>query len=144
MRIGPIASVFAATLFYAIQNVVLDKHLRELSPLAMSGIITGLTALLSWVSIMIFAARGVPISFPAGPAIGWALLCGVLVFLAEISYFNAYASGNTSAVAITTVVTLMPVFVALIKWIIGDGYPSGREILAVILALSAVLLLATK
>lgn len=143
MRINPIASVFIAVLCYACQNVLIDKHLRGLSPFAMSGIMTGTCAIFSWIVIGVLYSRSIPVQFPTGSAIGWAAICGCIIFLAEIAFFNAYSTGNTSAVAITTIVTLIPVFVALIKWASGDGFPSGREILAIILAASAVILLAT-
>ncbi|MBI4175311.1 hypothetical protein HY523_01700 [Candidatus Berkelbacteria bacterium] len=134
----PIPSAILAVFLYASQNVILDKFMRGTSPFVMAGTVGLIVGTLSWLVVGCQLMLGYQVKFPAGLS-SIALIVGCLfLFGADICYFNAYTRGNVSAVAITTIAILLPAFVVVIKLVIGDGWPSPREMIAWLLAAAAV------
>ena len=135
-----VSSMLVAVLCYAIQNVVIARKLSAVHPILLSGIIGTVVVLCDYLVYALRDRFGLVIATPTGKEVAVAAGVGLVLFVAEVSFLNAYFSGGSLAM-VTTMVILIPVLASAIQFVLGGGLPHINEFLAYLLAAAAVLLI---
>ncbi|MDD5252147.1 MAG: EamA family transporter [Patescibacteria group bacterium] len=132
--------VLLAVLFYAIQNVILERRLAQISP-AVIVLFSGVQLAVMAGLVIVFREQfGMKeLVWPSGWKVAILLGTAALLFLADFCYVSAYNAGGRVAL-VTTCVTLVPVAASLINAATGGGWPSLRQWLGCTLAVAAVIL----
>ncbi len=130
-----------ATFLYAIYNVVLEKRLAKISPLAnVLFLIIGM--LIAIVVALPFRSKlGVEFSnLPKGNDWLVIFMTGFLILLADLLFYQAYHSEG-SLMTITPIVIMMPVFACVMKMLIDGTKPTIHHMIGWALAAGAVLVI---
>src|SRR3989344_1295123 len=118
-----------AVLGFASWNVIIESKLAKLPPFT-------LLALVSigqvFIPLAIAWYRKDQI-VPSENQAWWIVICWVILTVANTLYFLAYQRG-LSAVAVTTIVILMPVFATAINFILRTGSLSIKQAASFVLA----------
>lgn len=127
----------AAMIFYAIQNVTIERKLADLSPLVLIFFFGLGLAFTSGAIISFQQFLGIDQIIPRWNQYWFIVFCAVLLVIADWSYFSAYHVGG-SVTQVTTVVILMPVVASLINGFTGGAWISWNRLLAWLLSAIAV------
>ncbi|MBI4020886.1 MAG: hypothetical protein HY369_01450 [Candidatus Aenigmarchaeota archaeon] len=133
----PVLFALLAILLYAPMNVVMERRLSHLDPLSI--LLVSYPVMFGCI-LLARAAQGAPAKTAAVPtdyliAAG----AGVLWFLADWCYIQAYHAKG-SAVAVTTVAVLLPAAAAVVSLLWSGNLPAPRQVLAWVLAAVVVVL----
>lgn len=128
---NPALLVVWATFFYAVENKLVERYLTGIHPLLTSAILSAGVAVSSTILYQAMKLLGITIPGTGVPqsslVIGILLASGVICSLAELCYFGAYTQ-KVPAIMVTTIVIMIPVFVALIDVIAQRQLPPLRII----------------
>ena len=102
----PMLFIVIAVFLYAIENVLIARHLTKVSPLAIMPLLYG-GLLLCIVPLSIWQARAKTIAFPTQENWYIVLICAVLLFCADYCFFSSYTSGG-HLMLVTTGIALFP------------------------------------
>lgn len=111
---------FVAMFFYAAQNVLIDHKLTKVPPLVILAIASGTIFTLSIITLLVMHRSGVVIEKPPKELMAFIVLAGALIFLAEWSYFSAYAEG-IPLVVVTTLPVFIPMFATGMRCAVLNG-----------------------
>lgn len=128
-----------ALFLFAVQNVILEQKLAKYT--AETLLVYFYLIMLPLAFLLLAYARitNQTIEPPFGNAVLIVLGTGLILFLANFFYINAYTSGG-NLLTITTIVILFPVFASVIKFAWVGGLPNLYQIGGYILAVAAVFL----
>lgn len=132
----------AGSLFMAGMNVILDRKLTKINPLAtlvISNIVVVALGLTTWILI---AEKFNPGQMePAAKRIIWILIAGACIFFGDLCFNTAYVTGKQGAVLyLTPMMGLIPVFATVVTCFWDRKWPTPLLIGAWILALCAGIL----
>lgn len=135
------APLFALTaiFFYATSNVLVDKHLKDISPIINVAVFCISILALALPCILMARMTGQFLVSPNREQIGIIVVCGCLTFFADYCYFKAYNS-NGNLIMITTITALFPVIASVMKAALGGGWPTAHQFFGTVLAVAAILL----
>jgi drug/metabolite transporter (DMT)-like permease len=130
-----------AMVLYAIQNTVIDVKLKQYSTLSL--LLWFYIVLLPLAAIFLGLQKltGQDVSLPSGNTLKLVILVATMFFIADFFFVGAYTSGG-DVVAITVTISLMPVVGALIKYFWVKETLTRYHFGAIVLGLSAVVLVA--
>src|SRR5262245_44592872 len=137
----PILFTLAATLFYAICNVLLELKFSKLH---------ALTLMIVYASVIWISAVGIrhmvktddpSFSFPTGTVLVLAIVLGLIYTIGDYFFISAYTSGG-DVVTITCITVLIPVVASLMKFGITKQLPNLWQVSGYVLAAGAVILVA--
>lgn len=136
----PAFYMLVAVTFYASQNVIIERKLAKISPVAnIVFFYIGVLALAG--TLVVFRKQwGLNLTMPQNSHVWMLILCGVMLFIADYFLFSAYHSGGSLA-TVTIVGALFPAIASIIQAVSGGGLPTVRELIAWIFAVIAVVLL---
>jgi drug/metabolite transporter (DMT)-like permease len=80
--------------------------------------------------------------FPSGPSLWLVLTIGGVFFFADFCYIGAYTIAHGNAVAVTTIFTMLPVFVSIVKFVWTGDAPNRYHTGGYLCALLATILVA--
>lgn len=129
-----------AMFFYALFQTIVDRHLRQISPVV--------NVAFPYVGVMLVALPMVLLREPlrldlvmpqSSSQWRFIILCGMLLFFADLCLYSAYHSGG-SLISVTTCSLLVPVLASLIKYAGGGGVPTTRQFLGWALTAIGVIL----
>lgn len=123
----PIAFALIAAVLYASQNLVMEARLKQYSvPVILIGYYVTMLVL-AVATVCHLRVAGKPIAFPPSSQL-WVLGAVVVTcFVADMLYVGAYAAGG-NVVVITMMLILMPVFSALVKFLVHGEAPTGYHV----------------
>lgn len=140
IKMKAVLFAIAATFFYALQNVIVERKLSNVQPLVNMMFFSGTIFLLSLLTCGVKNLIGFQANIPDSAQILTIVFVGVILFFADYCFFSAYNSGG-SLIIITTLVVLLPVIASFIKYAsTGEGVPSTNQLLGWMFAAVAVFL----
>lgn len=133
----------AACLLYAIENIIIERYLSQVSALVMMTTSSILMVALTATLLCTKGRAGLALTYPDS-VLAWRMLLleAVLAGIAGYCFFKAYNTGGNASV-IPIIVVSMPVFAHTIKAGLSMTLPQPREIADVILVAIAVWLVST-
>lgn len=112
----PILLVVTAVLLYSIQNNLLEQKFKIYNPFSLLVISYLIMLPLSTLGLLYSKYYSPSINIPAGLMLFATMAIGLLWFVADACYIGAYTEGG-NLLAITTIVILLPVASAAIKYL---------------------------
>ncbi|MDO8565144.1 MAG: DMT family transporter [bacterium] len=137
----PIVYAVIGVLMYGVQNAIIDLRLREYSTV---GLLIGWYVTMLPLGLILFAYQkysGQPIQLPPQDAMKIVGAVAVMFFIADFFYISAFTSGG-NAIAITILAVLVPIVVAIAKFVMTREMPTGYHFAAFACATLAVALVA--
>jgi drug/metabolite transporter (DMT)-like permease len=137
----PFLFAFFAIILYAVQNALIDEKLRRYST---ASLLVGFYLVmlpLGGLFLGYMKATGKPIEVPVGNHLWILIAVAVMFFLADLLYLGAYTNGG-NAIMITILVVLVPVLVALIKFVWFKYTPTNYHIASFFFALLSIVFIA--
>jgi uncharacterized membrane protein len=137
----PILFTLAATLFYAVYNVLLELKFARLN---------ALTLMIVYASVIWIAAFGMrqlvktndpSFSFPTGTMLFLAIGLGLICAAGDYFFVSAYNSGG-DVVTITCITLLIPVLASLMRFGVTKSLPNMWQVSGYVLAAGGVVLVA--
>lgn len=126
-----------AITLYAIANVIFERKLAKISPLASTTFLYVGLLLFSAPLLLMRDQLKLALTMPQTNQCWLLVVCGVLFFLADLSYFYAYKLGGTlEQVALASL--LYPVIATIIKTVSGGTWPSRSDAASWVIAAVAV------
>ena len=136
------AVLFAVTL-YAVGNIIMAHKLVGVSSFSSVPFYTCIVMVGALTAGKTWSAMGHSVSTWDASHVPWLILLGVVLLIADVAFVGAYNLPGASFPMITTSAALLPVFAALIEKVFVTGaMPSGRTMLAFVLAMFVVWLVA--
>jgi len=134
----PIVFAFAAMIFYASQNVMLEQKLSKYT-----AIVTLVYFYLAMLPLALIGLSYLKITHqqvvvPSGSNILIALAVGAMFFFADTFYVSAYAAGGT-LITVTTITLVFPAVASLMKYCWVSGMPNRYQIIGYALAALGVI-----
>lgn len=131
----------SATFCYAIYNLVLEKRLAKISPMA-NVLFLILSMLIAITIALPFRSKlGIAMTdLPKGSDWLVILLTGFLILLGDLLFYAAY-NFEGSLTTITPIVIMMPVFACAMKMVWDGTKPTAHHIVGWIMAAGAVLII---
>ena len=136
---NPVFLTCVAVVLYALQNVIMEMKLAKYSTVAIILIVYSVMLPLSLVLISQMKFTGKVVAFPTGKILVFALLSGLIFFVADYCYISAYTIGG-DLITITTIIALFPVVASIIKFFITGTVPNSYQVAGWLLAIFAVYL----
>ena len=130
-----------AMMLFAMQNITIERKLSGVPTAALLTCFYAVTlplAILRWIHLNTTDASAM---FPSGTTLVLSLGAGLMLFFGDYCYFSAYTTGG-SAISITTIGIMLPIFVSLGTFLMTRSTPNGYQILGYIFAVAAVFLVA--
>ncbi len=135
----PLHLAIVAVFFYSILNVMIDRYLSNISPIAMIAVYH-LVVLAIALPLVLFRSRlGLEMKMPGKKEYVILAVYALVLIAADFCYFSAYNKGGSLA-TLTTIVILVPAFAVLIKFFLGGGFPSKIQLLGWAFAAVGVIL----
>lgn len=139
MNVKALFYALSAITLYSIANVLLERRLAKISPLASTTCIYVGLLVLSMPLMALRNKLNLNLTMPETNQFWLLAACGVLFFLADLMYFNAYRVGGTlEQIAIATV--FYPFIATAIKTLSGGNTPTRSDVASWVLAGLAVVL----
>ena len=128
------AVLFAVTL-YAVGNIIMAHKLVGVSSFSSVPFYTCIVMVGALTAGKTWSAMGHSVSTWDASHVPWLILLGVVLLIADVAFVGAYNLPGASVPMISTSAALLPVFVT-------GAMPSGRTMLAFVLAMFVVWLVA--
>jgi drug/metabolite transporter (DMT)-like permease len=135
--------ILGACLFYAIENVLLEKYLSGVHEWVIIAFAHVFSVTIAWILILSRSQHKLELAFPEDRTV-WIVLfvSAALLTCADYCFFKSYTSGGNVSV-ITMIVVTLPVFATVIKMAMGGDPPTLRVIGAWVLVAAAVWLVSS-
>lgn len=136
---NPAILALLSVICYAVSNVIFDQKLSKYSS---AGLLFCLYLIpLSLVSLWLIRLKLTHQSplIPSGKIFLLVLIVGFILFLADIFFVTSYTTGGNFLV-VTTVMTMLPVLAATIKYFWKGGTPNFYQVGGYALAIVAIIL----
>ncbi len=123
----PVLFAIAAIVFYAAENVFIERKLANVSPAALMVLLSLQVVLLGIPFLLLQRHAGDGFAMPQAGQWRFVLVCGALLACADFCYFSAYKNGG-EIMKITTIAILLPVAASVVKFLMGGGMPSLTQL----------------
>jgi drug/metabolite transporter (DMT)-like permease len=135
----PVIFALIAVTLYAFENVLMDQKLGRFSTTVVLTFLYPMMCLLAFSQLAYLKVTGGAIQWPSGIELIWLVLLALFLFYADFFYLGTY-SRDGDLVTTTTIVALLPLVAAVVRFFVSREMPNGLQIAGCALAILAVLL----